>query len=228
MIQINNLSKKFNINKPNEKSALNNINLTINVGELIAIMGKSGAGKTTLLNILSCLDQPTSGEVLFNNENIQSFNDKKLAKFRSKTIGLITQNPFLIEECSALENVVIPLLFVKMKQSKRIQIASTMLNNVALNDCINQRVSTMSGGERQRVVIARALINDPQVILADEPTGSLDSINTQDILTILKNINKLGKTVIIVTHDKDIAQQCNRIITMSDGSISNDKNKNKA
>lgn len=219
MIKLLNIYKIFNEGKANEKTVLNNVNLTIGKGELVAVIGKSGAGKSTLLNIIDCMDTMSKGSYLLDEICINKLNSNKLAEIRSKKIGFITQNPFLIEELSAIDNVTIPLMLNKSKHNKRIAKATESIVDVGLSEIINQKVSTMSGGEKQRVSIARAIVNEPEVILADEPTGSLDSVNAENILKILLNINKTGKTVIIVTHDIDIAKRCSRIITIADGKI---------
>ena len=223
MLLLQNIYKIYNEGAPNEKAALDDVSLSIADGEYVAIIGKSGAGKSTLLNIIGSMDVPTRGDYTLNGESTSSFNFDKLANFRNKKIGFITQKPFLIEEFTALENVVIPLTLGKSKKTDRIEKAAMALNDVGLSELIKQCAETMSGGEKQRVSIARALVNEPELIIADEPTGALDSANSQMIMDILTNINKSGKTVIIVTHDMDIAKQCKRIITLSDGKIISDE-----
>lgn len=228
MIKIINLNKIFNQGKPNEKIALNDINLEIASGEMLAIMGASGAGKSTLLNILGCLDTPTEGVVLVNDCKLADMNDNQVAEYRRKTVGIVTQYPFLIENLSSLENVTVPLLNEKIRKTERIKRGVEMLKNLGLDDFIGKKVADMSGGERQRVTIARALINNPSIILADEPTGSLDMNNSEKIISILDKINKTGKTIIIVTHNSDIAGRCGRTITISDGKIIEDIRNNTA
>ncbi|MEG1613190.1 MAG: ABC transporter ATP-binding protein [Clostridia bacterium] len=219
MLILRNIYKIYNEGEINEKAALDDVSLTIDDGEFVAIVGKSGAGKSTLLNIIGSMDSPTRGEYILDDESTQNYSYDRLAEFRNKKIGFITQKPFLIEEFMAIDNVIIPLALGKSKKADRIEKAITVLQDVGLENQIKQRVHTMSGGEKQRVSIARALICEPKLIIADEPTGSLDSANAKIILDILTNINKSGKTVIMVTHDMEIAKQCKRIITISDGKI---------
>lgn len=222
MIEIANLTKIYNSGKPNSQTALDNVSFTVSDGELVAVVGKSGAGKSTLLNIVACLDTPTSGSVILDGEEISSASEKKRAAVRMNKLGIVTQTPLLVEEISAVENVKLPLVLKKLKMSECNQKAANFLKSVGLEHKINQTVQTLSGGEKQRVAIARALASDPKVILADEPTGNLDTENADAIFDILKNIAKLKITVIIVTHDSDIAAKCDRILTLSDGAIKSD------
>lgn len=223
MIKLQNISKVFNADKPSEKVALKDISLEINDGELIAIVGKSGAGKSTLMNIIGCLDNPTCGSYQLNKTEVANLPQNSLAGLRNKYFGIITQFPFLIDNISPLENVVIPLMLDKRKKKKRYDLASEALFNVGLQGLTAKKTCLLSGGEQQRISIARAVVNDPQIVLADEPTGSLDSENSRNVLNIIKKINDTGKTVIIVTHDTEIALECRRIITMSDGKITKDE-----
>lgn len=197
--------------------ALKGINLKINQGESIAIMGTSGSGKSTLLNIIGCLDTQTSGNYLFKETSIDSFKDKDLAKLRNSSFGFIVQNFALIDDFTVYENVVIPLEYSKNKKRKSDII--NLLKLLGIDRKLNKTPKELSGGQCQRVAIARALINDPDIILADEPTGSLDKKTGQDIMNILLDLNKKGKTLIIVTHDTNIAKQCDRILTIEDGQI---------
>lgn len=206
MIEIANLTKIYNSGKPNSQTALDNVSFTVSDGELVAVIGKSGAGKSTLLNIVACLDTPTSGSVILDGEEISSASEKKRAAVRMNKLGIVTQTPLLVEEISAVENVKLPLVLKKLKMSECNQKAANLLKSVGLEGKIEQTVKTLSGGEKQRVSIARALASDPKIILADEPTGNLDTENASAVFNILKNVAKLGITVIVVTHDADIAE----------------------
>ncbi len=226
LIQVTGLGKTYNEGCPNEKKALADINLTIKSGELIAITGRSGAGKTTLLNILGCLDVASSGEYIFNGKSMHNLKEDELAKIRRQYFGIITQDPLLIESLSAFDNVKLPTYLIKQKNDTRNKNTANILKSLGIYDLAEQRVSTMSGGERQRVVIARAIVNEPLCVLADEPTGSLDNYNKNIVMSILKNISSSGKTVILITHDMEIANECNRIIRLDDGYIKEEDTQN--
>lgn len=215
IIKLNNINKVYGQGE-SETHALSNINLQISKGEMVAIMGPSGAGKSTLLNILGCMDIPTSGEYYLDGENIGKISSKELPKIRNKKIGFIFQNFNLLYDYTLIDNVAMPLSYSdnKRKQKER---AKVMLKEVGLEDHIGKSPKELSGGQKQRVAIARALINNPEVILADEPTGSLDKETGNIILDMLKDINKNGKTVVIITHDKSIAERCDRILNIVDG-----------
>lgn len=228
MIEIANLTKIYNSGKPNSQTALDNVSFTVSDGELVAVIGKSGAGKSTLLNIVACLDIPTSGSVILDGEEISSASEKKRAAVRMNKLGIVTQTPLLVEEISAVENVKLPLVLKKLKMSECNQKAANLLKSVGLEGKIEQTVKTLSGGEKQRVSIARALASDPKIILADEPTGNLDIENASAVFNILKNVAKLGITVIVVTHDADIAGMCDRILELSDGKLKSDVSKTPA
>lgn len=228
MIEIANLTKIYNSGKPNSQTALDNVSFTVSDGELVAVIGKSGAGKSTLLNIVACLDTPTSGSVILDGEEISSASEKKRAAVRMNKLGIVTQTPLLVEEISAVENVKLPLVLKKLKMSECNQKAANLLKSVGLEGKIEQTVKTLSGGEKQRVSIARALASDPKIILADEPTGNLDTENASAVFNILKNVAKLGITVIVVTHDIDIAGMCDRILELSDGKLKSDVSKTTA
>ncbi len=228
MIEIANLTKIYNSGKPNSQTALDNVSFTVSDGELVAVIGKSGAGKSTLLNIVACLDTPTSGSVILDGEEISSASEKKRAAVRMNKLGIVTQTPLLVEEISAVENVKLPLVLKKLKMSECNQKAANLLKSVGLEGKIEQTVKTLSGGEKQRVSIARALASDPKIILADEPTGNLDTENASAVFNILKNVAKLGITVIVVTHDADIAAMCDRILELSDGKLKSDVSKTHA
>lgn len=223
LIEVKNLTKQYIIDK-NPITVVNNVNLDIYENEMVAIMGKSGAGKSTLLNILACIDKPTSGKYIFNTIDMSVLKEKSLAKIRSTDIGIIFQNFNLIPDYTILDNVKLSLLYKSHHLKAKInsdEIALKFLDIVGLKDKVNKYPSQLSGGEQQRVAIARTLAIDPKLILADEPTGALDNKNTKHILDILKDINSLGKTIIIVTHDENVGCLCDRIIYMEDGSIVN-------
>lgn len=223
MIEINNLSKKFNIGKKNELTALNEISLTITDGEMVAIMGRSGAGKSTLMHILGCLDSPTSGSYFLDGEQIDGLSEGKLANYRNKNIGILLQDFALVNNDTALQNLMTPLFFSKVPILKMKSKAREVLAMVGIEALSHQKVGTMSGGQKQRVALARTLVNNPSVILADEPTGALDSKTADEIMLMLQNFNKKGVTVIIVTHDMKIAGYCKRIIEIADGVLYSDK-----
>lgn len=222
MIEISGLYKVFNEGKPNEKIALENVNLSVGDGEMIAITGASGAGKSTLLNILGTLDFATKGNVAAYDLTLSAMTPKELAKYRGEKVGIVTQYPFLIEGVSAKDNVSVPLLNGKIKRQEREKRCAEMLDSLGLSEFANTYVSVMSGGERQRVAIARALINNPSLILADEPTGALDKANSEKILEIFLKLNRMGKTVVMVTHNEEIAKKCARNVVISDGKIISD------
>lgn len=199
--------------------ALDNINLSIDKGEFIAIMGPSGSGKSTLLNILGCIDTPTSGEYKLDSKEVNTLSSKRLATLRSDKIGYIFQNFNLLYEYNLIDNVTLPLTYSKKKFESARSKAIEALKTVGLEEHIKKTPDKLSGGQKQRVAIARALINEPELILADEPTGSLDQKTGEKIMEMLKEVNLKGHTVIIVTHDINIANQCNRKIIIKDGKI---------
>lgn len=218
LIEIKSLNKTFG--KNNSKTiALKDVNLKINKGELVAIVGTSGSGKSTLLNIIGTLDSPSSGEYLLNSKNISNLTQKELAKIRNMTFGFVVQYFALINDYTVSENIEIPLEYSKVKSNERERRISEVLKKLGILDKAKKKPKELSGGQQQRVAIARALINNPDVILADEPTEALDSKTSQQVIDILKELNKEGKTVIIVTHDNKIAMQCQRVLTIEDGSI---------
>lgn len=219
MIKLINIEKKFNPGKSNELHVLKGISAEINDGELVAIVGKSGAGKSTLLHIIACIDSYDSGEYYIDNLLIQNMNEKKLAAIRNEKIGIVMQDFSLVEDFTSLENVMIPLDFAKKKPKNSKELALNALKQVNMEKFAKEKVKNLSGGEKQRVAIARAIINNPGMILADEPTGSLDSANTESIMNLFSTLNKQGKTIIIVTHDRELAEKCDRIIEISDGRI---------
>ena len=219
MITVSNVHKIYNPKKSNEFEALKGISLIVDNGELVAIIGKSGAGKSTLLHILACIDSYEAGEYRIDATLVKKLSERKLAQIRNEKIGMVMQDFALVEDFTAIENVMLPLDFAKHKKPNRKQLAMNALKSVGMDSMAKKPVNKLSGGQKQRVAIARAIVNEPSVILADEPTGALDSKTSQDIMDLFKSLNEQGKTVIIVTHDMSIAEQCGRIIEISDGEI---------
>ena len=219
MITISNVHKIYNPKKSNEFEALKGISLIVDNGELVAIIGKSGAGKSTLLHILACIDSYEAGEYRIDATLVKKLSERKLAQIRNEKIGMVMQDFALVEDFTAIENVMLPLDFAKHKKPNRKQLAMNALKSVGMDSMAKKPVNKLSGGQKQRVAIARAIVNEPSVILADEPTGAFDSKTSQDIMDLFKSLNEQGKTVIIVTHDMSIAEQCGRIIEISDGEI---------
>ena len=220
VLKLNNIGKIYNKGKPNACEALKGVDLSVERGDLIAIVGESGSGKSTLMHILGCLDEPTSGELIFDGKRVNFKSTKKLADYRNKKIGFVLQDFGLILNETALENVCVPLLFSKIPISKMKMRAHGALTLMGIGNLSKKRADLLSGGQKQRVAIARALVNDPDIILADEPTGALDSKTSAEIVDVLLDLNSKGKTVIIVTHDLKIAKLCRRIVTISDGRLS--------
>lgn len=218
MIKIENITKTYNKGEESEVQALNGVNLTIEQGDLCSIVGVSGSGKSTLLYILGCLDKQTSGSYLLEGEDISKKTDVELSKLRNKKIGFVLQEFGLIEEESVYENIYVPLLFAK-KTSKEQKQITELLKKMQIEELRNKKVKRLSGGQRQRVAIARALVNNPNIILADEPTGALDSKTSETIMNIFIELNKQGKTIIIVTHNQEIARRTKKCFTMKDGLI---------
>lgn len=218
LLKIENLSKTFTAAE-NKVVALNSINLSIEKGEIIAIVGPSGSGKSTLLNILGLLDTLDTGTYEINGIDVKNLKDSDLASYRNKHFGFIVQHFALINHFSVYDNVEIPLEYGHVKKSLRKEMILNTLDKLGLSAKKNILCKNLSGGQAQRVAIARALINNPEVILADEPTGSLDSKTSQEIINLLKEINKQGKTVIIITHDNTVAMQCDKIINIIDGNL---------
>jgi putative ABC transport system ATP-binding protein len=203
--------------------ALKGIDLNVQPGEFIAIMGPSGSGKTTLMNIIGCLDTPTSGKYLLNNQEVSTLLDDDLAMIRNKEIGFVFQSFHLLARSSALDNVMLPLKYAGEKKTKAIERAKKALSDVGLEDRMDHSPSELSGGQQQRVAIARALVNSPSILFADEPTGNLDSQTGTDVMNLFKKLHQNGQTIIIITHEKEIANQAERVITIRDGLIETDK-----
>lgn len=216
-INIKNINKLYG-NGEAQTKALDNIDLTIDKGDLISIMGPSGSGKSTLLNILGCIDSPSSGEYILDNNEVSKLGSTELAKIRNEKIGFIFQNFNLLYDYNLIDNVMLPLTYSKNKKNMK-ERSKKILEELGLQDHIYKTPDKLSGGQKQRVAIARALVNNPEIILADEPTGALDHDTGVQILDKLKEINNEGKTIIIVTHDINIANQCNKIINIFDGKI---------
>jgi putative ABC transport system ATP-binding protein len=202
--------------------ALRSVSLNINKNEYVAIMGPSGSGKSTLMNILGCLDTPTKGQYILNGTDVSKMEDDRLAEIRNKEIGFVFQTFNLLPRYSALENVTLPLIYAGIPRHEREDQAKFTLDEVGLADRMTHKPNELSGGQRQRVAIARALVNKPSIILADEPTGNLDSKTSFDIMGLLDKIHELGNTVIVVTHEEDIARHAHRIIKLMDGEVSAD------
>lgn len=219
MIKISNITKKYNSKKSNEFEALHGVSCEINDGELVAVIGKSGAGKSTLLHILACIDNYQEGEYTIDGTLVKNLSEKQYAKIRNEKIGMVMQDFALVEDFTALENVMIPLNFLKQKIKNKKEKALAALKSVGIGELAKKPCNKLSGGQKQRVAIARAIVNEPSMILADEPTGALDTKTSAEIMALFKSLNKQGRTVVIVTHDPKIAEQCDRIIEISDGRI---------
>jgi putative ABC transport system ATP-binding protein len=218
-MKLENVQKIYNPNTPGAVKALNGIDLCVEKGEMIAVQGTSGAGKSTLLHILGCIDRLSSGRYFLYGEDITLKNDKYLSGIRNKKIGFVLQDFALIPYRSVIDNVSVPLIFGDTRLSQISDKCVMALKMVDMHGLRSKKVSQLSGGQKQRVAIARAIVNDPEIILADEPTGSLDSKNAENIMNILLDLNSHGKTIIIVTHDNNIASYCFRKIILSDGKI---------
>ncbi|MDO4921667.1 MAG: ABC transporter ATP-binding protein [Phascolarctobacterium sp.] len=203
--------------------ALDHVNVEIAFGEFTSIMGPSGSGKSTMMNILGCLDRPTSGEYYLDGKEIAGYNDDELAHTRNAKIGFVFQNFNLLAKLTAQANVALPLIYAGVGEEERMERAKKALEAVGLGDRLEHKPTEMSGGQRQRVAIARALINDPAIIMADEPTGNLDTKSSYEIMDIFKAMNDSGKTVVMVTHEPDIAEQTKRILVMRDGKLVSDE-----
>ena len=222
VIRLENIVKNYRIGTILVE-ALRSVSLVIRKNEFVALMGPSGSGKSTLMNILGCLDTPTSGNYFLNGEDVSKMDDNALAEIRNRQIGFVFQTFNLLPRSTALENVMLPLIYAGVGKARRMELAKQTLEEVKLGDRMAHKPNELSGGQRQRVAIARALVNHPAIILADEPTGNLDSKTSIEILGLLEEIHKMGNTVIIVTHEEDIAQHAHRIIRLMDGNINVDE-----
>jgi len=222
IISLKNLSKYYYVGAEVIK-ALQEIDLTIEENEYVAIMGPSGSGKSTMMNILGCLDTPTHGNYLLNDKDVSKMTDDQLAEIRNLEIGFVFQNFNLLPRYTALENVSLPLVYAGISKHKRLERGEAVLNDVGLSDRMKHKPNELSGGQRQRVALARALVNNPSIILADEPTGNLDSSTSADILRLLDTIQQAGNTVILVTHEEEIAKHARRIIKLKDGKVEEDR-----
>ena len=222
LIEIRDMCKIYNPGE-NEVRALDHVHLTIDENEFVAIIGQSGSGKSTLMNMLGCLDVPTSGNYILNGQDVSGLTDDELSDIRNREIGFIFQGFNLIAGLTALENVELPLIYRGVSKKERVSLANTALEKVGLGSRKGHKPSEMSGGQQQRVAIARAIAQAPPVILADEPTGNLDSGSTGEIMEILQELHKEGRTIILITHDNEIAEKAKRIIRIMDGKIVDDR-----
>lgn len=221
IIETKNLRRTFKVGSETVE-ALKGVKLSVEKGEFVSIMGPSGSGKTTLMNIIGCLDTPTQGTYYLNNQLVNELDDDELASIRNKEIGFVFQSFHLLAKNSALDNVMLPMKYAGIKESEAQKRAINVLDKVGLSDRTSHAPSELSGGQQQRVAIARALVNNPSIIFADEPTGNLDSQTGEDVMNLFKELNNQGQTIILITHEKDIARQSKRIINIKDGLIESD------
>ena len=221
VVQLRGITKMYRMGKDNVVNALRGVDLDMHEGEFVAIMGPSGSGKSTLMNVLGCLDVSDSGEYILAGENVGKLSDDQLAAIRNKHVGFVFQTFNLLPRLNAIENVELPLIYGGDRKDRR-ERAIAALEAVGLGDRVHHRPTELSGGQQQRVAIARALLNDPAMILADEPTGNLDSRSSAEILAIFQRLNLSGKTVVMVTHESDVAEHCKRIVRMRDGVVARD------
>lgn len=219
MIEIKGLNKTYNYKKSNAFQALKGIDLTVEDGEMLAIIGRSGAGKSTLMHIIGCIDGFESGEYNLNGNSVTGMRDSQLAKMRNQEIGIVMQDFALIEEDTVLNNVMAPLYFSDKAFRTMKTLAMDSIKNTGIEELAGKKVKKLSGGQKQRVAIARAMVTEPSILLADEPTGALDTVTTEEIMNLFLKLNEKGTTVIIITHDMDIASKCKRIVEISDGKI---------
>lgn len=219
MITLSNVQKVYNAKKANEFEALKGVSMQIQDGEMVAIIGKSGAGKSTLLHILACIDSYESGEYRIDDTLVKKLSEKQYAQIRNEKIGMVMQDFALVDDFTCIENVLLPLDFASKKKQNRKELALAALKSVGMDSMAKKPVNKLSGGQKQRVAIARAIVNQPSVILADEPTGALDSKTAEEIMGVFKELHEQGKTIVIVTHDMGVAKQCDRKIKIVDGRI---------
>jgi len=222
LIRCDDLKKFYHVGTQTVK-ALRSISLSIYKGEYVAIMGPSGSGKSTLMNIIGCLDTPTGGTYILNDTDVSQLADDRLAEIRNKEIGFVFQTFNLMPRYNALENVMLPLIYAGIGKKEREKAALEVLENVGLSDRVSHKPNELSGGQRQRVAVARALVNHPSIILADEPTGNLDSKTSVDIMALFSQIHQMGNTIILVTHEEEIADHAHRIIRLRDGEVESDE-----
>jgi putative ABC transport system ATP-binding protein len=222
VIQTKNIKRVFEVGSETV-NALKGIDLNVESGEFISIMGPSGSGKTTLMNIIGCLDTPSSGEYFLNNQLVNDLDEDQLAIIRNKEIGFVFQSFHLLAKNSALNNVLLPMKYAGADMNDAEKRAKYVLDQVGLSDRINHGPSELSGGQQQRVAIARALVNKPSILFADEPTGNLDSKTGEDVMNLFKGLNQEGQTIILITHEEDIARQSKRIVNIKDGLIESDE-----
>jgi putative ABC transport system ATP-binding protein len=221
IIQLSNIGRTYRIGAETIH-ALRSIDLNVSKNEYVALMGPSGSGKSTLMNILGCLDTPSHGEYMLNNTLVSQMTDNELAEVRNREIGFVFQTFNLLPRSSALENVALPLVYAGLPKKKREEVAFKALSDVGLADRVQHKPNELSGGQRQRVAVARALVNDPSIILADEPTGNLDTKTSIEIMSLFEEIHRRGNTIILVTHEEDIAKHAHRIVRLRDGLIESD------
>lgn len=222
VIRIENLTRFYTIGEETVR-ALNGINLTIHKNEYVALMGPSGSGKSTLMNIIGCLDTPTSGEYFLNGPNVAQLSDSELAAIRNKEIGFVFQTFNLLPRLTALQNVALPLVYAGIPEAERLKKAKEVLEQVGLGNRMTHKPNELSGGQRQRVAVARALVNHPSIILADEPTGNLDTKTSEEIMQLFDIIHQAGNTIVLVTHEEDIALRAKRVVRMRDGIVESDQ-----
>tara|TARA_B100000989_G_scaffold296981_1_gene281487 strand:- start:341 stop:1021 length:681 start_codon:yes stop_codon:yes gene_type:complete len=221
VIEVKDLEKTYHVGDI-EVKALRGVNFTIKKGQFSAIMGPSGSGKSTLMHIIGCLDSPTKGRYHLNGENVAHLSDDQLAGIRNKEIGFVFQKFHLLPRNTALDNVMLPLRYAKIDKRRRTDLAIKVLSQVGLEDRMHHKPSELSGGQQQRVAIARALVNSPAILFADEPTGNLDSKTGKEVMTLLHELNNKGQTIVLITHEKEIAEQTERTIFIRDGKIESD------